>query len=82
MRKAKKPFRATVLEMLEVQKGPDSPGRTTQQEGTKQKHFQPEHLSALKESFLLCIKLTSYNANVCCREKAERITRFQKGSLP
>lgn len=41
-----------------------------------------EHLPVFYESFLLCIKLISCNGNVCCRKKAERITRFRRGSLP
>ena len=51
-------------------------------EGDKTKPSPFEHLSFLNESFLLCIKLISYNGNMCCREKAERITRFPRGSLP
>lgn len=41
-----------------------------------------EHLSVLNESFLLCIKLISYNGNVYCRKKAEGITRFLRGFHP
>lgn len=84
-KKSKGTFHATVLETPEVQKGPVRPGRTLQlllAGGDKAKRSQFEHLSFLNESLLLCIKLISYNGNVCCREKTERITRFPRESLP
>lgn len=78
-------FHATVLEMPEVQKCPcqswkDTAAPSGRREQTKTSPF--EHLSFLNESFLLCIKLISYNGTVCCRETAGRITKFRRGSLP
>lgn len=84
-RKAKELFHATILEMLEVQKSTSQSWQDTQlllagEEKTKTSSL--EHHSVLNGSFLLCIKLISYNGNVYCREKAEGITRFPRGFHP